>query len=109
MKFIVDTHLPPRLARTLSDLGHRSWHVGEVLSLDAPDRAIWDFARAETCIVITKDSDFLRLSVDNRGEVPVLLLRIGNCSRNRVIEIVCARLPDIVVAFEAGEPIVEVR
>lgn len=109
MNPIVDTHLPPRLARALADCGHPSWHVGDVAALDASDRLIWALAKARGCAIITKDSDFLRLSIDDTGAVPVLLLRMGNCSRNRVIEIVCAQLPAIVAAFDAGEPIVEVR
>ena len=109
MKFIVDTHLPPRLARVLTQCGHPSWHVGELAALDTSDPEIWALAKAEDCAVMTKDSDFLRLSIERGGAVPVLLLRVGNCSRDRIIEIVSARLHEVVAAFEAGEAVIEIR
>lgn len=109
MKFLIDAHLPPRLARALTERGHPSWHSGELGRLDAPDSAVWALARAQACAIISKDSDFLRLSVGSVDPVPLLLLRVGNCSRDRVIAIVCAQLPAIVAAFDAGEAIVEVR
>ena len=109
MKFLVDAQLPPRLARTLTGLGHQSWHVGELGPLDASDSAVWALARANTCAIISKDSDFLRLSVGVADPVPLLLLRVGNCGRDQIIAIVCAKLPAIVAAFAAGETIVELR
>ena len=109
MNFIVDTHLPPRLAKVLTEIGHDSWHVDEIAALDAPDSAIWTIAQARDCAIITKDSDFLRLSLQSGGAVPVPLLRMGNCSRNVVIDAVCRRLLAVVAALTAGEPVVEIR
>lgn len=60
MKFLVDAHLPKRLARLLQQLGHDALHT-----LDLPDQnrssdeTLIQIAEAEECIVITKDSDFV--------------------------------------------------
>lgn len=109
MKFLVDAQLPPRLAQALTGLGHQSWHIGDLGPLDAPDSAVWSLARANACAIISKDSDFLRLSMGTADPVPLLLLRVGNCGRDRVIAIICAQLPAIVAACAAGETIVELR
>jgi predicted nuclease of predicted toxin-antitoxin system len=59
MKFLVDAHLPKRLARLLQQLGYDAIHT-----LDLPeqnrtdDTTIIQIAIASERIVVTKDSDF---------------------------------------------------
>ena len=62
MNFIVDAHLPRRLARRLTELGHASAHVSDWLPSDAPDILIWQFAVEREHIVITKDADYLQFA-----------------------------------------------
>lgn len=60
MNFLIDAHLPRRLAYVLQEYGHAAFHT-----LDLPHRnrtnddEIMQFAERHDCIVTTKDSDFV--------------------------------------------------
>ncbi len=87
MKFLVDAQLPPALARFLASLGEEAIHVLDVGLLDASDSAIWDFALKSDWIIITKDDDFqFRASVTAQPP-KIIWVRVGNCSKQRLIEI----------------------
>lgn len=63
-RFLVDAQLPPALARKLTTLGHTAIHVLDVDLLAASDSEIWDYALADSAVIITKDEDFaIRASV----------------------------------------------
>ena len=87
MKFLVDAQLPPALARFLASLGEEAIHVLDVGLLDASDSAIWDFALKNDWVIITKDDDFqFRASVTPMPP-RIIWVRVGNCSKKRLIEI----------------------
>ena len=41
MRFLVDSQLPPALARWLTAAGHPSEHVADVAMAAAPDQSVW--------------------------------------------------------------------
>ena len=62
MKLLFDQNLAPRLATRLADIFPQSSHVFW-LSLDrAADTVVWEYARAEGFLLVTKDADFSELS-----------------------------------------------
>jgi predicted nuclease of predicted toxin-antitoxin system len=58
MKLLFDQNLSPRLTRLLDDLYPGSLHVREVGLREAEDAAIWEYAKQNGFIAISKDSDF---------------------------------------------------
>ena len=63
MRFLVDENLPRRFANILRDAGH---DVSHVLDLDLggrPDDDLFELARREGFVVVTKDADFSALAV----------------------------------------------
>jgi len=56
--FLVDANLPPLLARWLTQRGHPSRHVIDVLEGSASDADVWNHAAAHDMVIITKDEDF---------------------------------------------------
>ena len=58
MKLLFDQNLSSRLTRLLGDLYPESIHVREVGLREAEDTAIWEYAKQNGFIVISKDSDF---------------------------------------------------
>jgi predicted nuclease of predicted toxin-antitoxin system len=44
------------------------------------DRSIWEFAKAENLVIVSKDSDFHERSVLLGGPPKAIWLRVGNCS-----------------------------
>lgn len=62
MKFWIDAQLPPTLANWLSVTFELEAAALRGLSLrDAQDIAIFEAARAENAVIMTKDSDFIDL------------------------------------------------
>ena len=108
MNFLVDAQLPPALARFLASLGEEAIHVLDVGLLDASDSAIWDFALKDDWIIITKDDDFqFRASVTAQPP-KIIWVRVGNCSKQRLIEIFKVHWDALKCELAAGAILVEI-
>jgi predicted nuclease of predicted toxin-antitoxin system len=110
MTIWIDAQLSPALAawinRTFEDLDARS--VRSLGLRDAADQEIWDAAQAADVVVMTKDSDFLRL-LDRHGPPPkVVWITCGNTSNQRIRDILSQLLPGAVRLLQGGEPLVEI-
>ena len=88
MKLLVDENLPPQLASDLADLFPESAHVGSVGLGSTSDSAIWEYAKTHGFAFLTKDKDFVNLSIARGAPPKVILLQTGNCSTVRIIRIV---------------------
>jgi predicted nuclease of predicted toxin-antitoxin system len=62
VSLLLDENLSPRLVPRLASLFPRLIHVRDVNLSRAPDREIWDWARANGYTVVTADADFVALS-----------------------------------------------
>jgi predicted nuclease of predicted toxin-antitoxin system len=103
LKFIVDTHLPPNLARWLTRQGFDATHPyflpqGERMT----DVEIRQVAIAETRIIVTKDSDFFDYYLLKGVPPKVLLLEFGNIRNQVLLAQFESHLPLIVREFEQG-------
>lgn len=63
MKLLFDENLSPKLSRLVADLFPGSMHVRECGLLGRPDDEIWDYARANSFTLVSKDSDFQQRSL----------------------------------------------
>ena len=84
MKLLVDEKLAPGLAHQLADLFPGSVHVTAVGLGSTPDTAIWEFARENQFTFLTKDKDFVNLSLTIGSPPKVVLLQTGNCSTAQI-------------------------
>jgi len=76
---------------------------------DATDRRIFLAAKREGAVVMTKDSDFIRL-LDELGPPPaVIWVTCGNTSNVRLEEILSRTLADAVALLNSGEKLVEIN
>lgn len=87
MKLLFDQNLSPRLASLLADLFPNSNHVFP-LGLDTiDDSEIWEFAKANDFVLVTKDADFSDLSVLRGFPPKVIWIRRGNCKTSDIEQI----------------------
>ena len=87
VKLLFDQNLSPKLIRRLSDLYPNSDHL-DLLGLGtADDTLVWEQAKDNDFVVVTKDADFADLSVLRGFPPKVVWLRRGNCSTNDIEEI----------------------
>jgi predicted nuclease of predicted toxin-antitoxin system len=80
VKLLFDENLSPRLARLLDDLFPGSSHVHSVGMGVAPDGGIWDYARDNGFVIVTKDVDFYHRALRLGHPPKIVWLRLGNCS-----------------------------
>ena len=95
MKLLFDENLSPKLPRLVADLFPGSLHVRECGLLGRPDEEIWDYARANGFTLVSKDSDFQQRSLLFGHPPKLVWLRLGNCTRPQLRQLITAREKDI--------------
>jgi predicted nuclease of predicted toxin-antitoxin system len=108
MRFLVDTNLPPALARWLAIKGHEADHAALVMGPQADDRAIWARAVETNAIVVTKDSDYVDLAAQ-AGGARVVWVRCGNLKLAAFKDWFEARSQAMDQLLAMGEAVVELR
>jgi len=58
VKLLFDQNLSHKLVRRLADLFPESVHVREVGLKEAGDPLVWEYAKSNGLVVVSKDSDF---------------------------------------------------
>ncbi len=91
MKLLVDNQLPSALARLLSANGFECQHVLDIGLDAASDQIIWEYAKKEDLVIVTKDEDFAQLA-DRQTTIPpqVLWVRLG-VPQSCLTESICRR------------------
>lgn len=87
MKLLFDQNLSPRLPRLLADLYPDSMHVREIGLRDASDAEIWECAKENGFVIVSKDSDFQQRSLLYGHPPKFIWLRVGNCPIKRIEEL----------------------
>lgn len=109
MRFLVDAQLPPALASWLNQHGHAAKAVRELGLRDASDKAIWKFSHEDSCIIVTKDEDFVERTLRSNDGPQILWLRIGNCTNRVLFAWLEPLLPAILRELQTGVRIVEAK
>ena len=78
MRLLFDQNLSRYLKRHLRDLYPDCSHVWHVELNSTPDPVVWEYAKSHSSVLVTKDSDFMRLSVTLGHPPKVIWLRLGN-------------------------------
>ena len=84
MKLLFDQDLSFRLVELLADIFSGSSHVRNVGLRDAEDAEIWEYAKLNDLVIVSKDSDFHERSFYFGFPPKVIWLRIGNCPTSEV-------------------------
>lgn len=80
MKLLFDENLPPALVSAVPTQFAGSAHVHTCQLGSAGDSMVWQFARANGFMIVTKDSDFEQRAVLLGAPPKIIWLRTGNCS-----------------------------
>ena len=109
MKFIIDAQLPVALAKAMCSEGYEAEHVARALQLDAEDTQIWELAKCDNLVIISKDDDFAKRSKQVADPPIIVWVRVGNIRNKALIEWFSKLLPQIVELIEQGEKLIEIR
>jgi predicted nuclease of predicted toxin-antitoxin system len=88
---LLDENLAARIVGAVSDLHPGSVHVSDIGLFRASDLTIWDRARQEGFVIVSKDEDFQRLSIFEGPPPKVIWIRLGNCSTEDIIRLLRER------------------
>jgi predicted nuclease of predicted toxin-antitoxin system len=80
VKLLFDENLSHKLVRALEDLFRDSEHVRNLGLKAADDRLIWEQAKSNDLIIVSKDSDFYQRSLLFGHPPKIIWIRRGNCS-----------------------------
>ncbi len=81
----------------LADIYPQSSHL-DILELDqASDRYVWQYARDNEYIIVTKDADFSDLVILLGFPPKLIWIRVGNCTTSEIEILLRFRYDDIVV------------
>ena len=100
MRLLLDQNLSHRLKAPLASVYRDVAHVRDFSLERADDTSVWDFAKANGFVIVSKDSDFHQRSLVFGHPPKVVWLRLGNCSTTD-IEVVLREQSSIVAAFLA--------
>ncbi|MDB9437613.1 DUF5615 family PIN-like protein [Dolichospermum lemmermannii CS-548] len=84
MKLLFDENLSPKLPLGLNDIFPNSLHVRDVEMKSTIDPIVWDYAKLNDLMIVSKDSDMHDLSLVFGNPPKVIWIRLGNCSTSQV-------------------------
>jgi len=83
VKLLFDQNLSHKLVRQLADLFPKSVHVREAGLKEAGDPLVWEYAKKNGLVVVSKDSDFHQRSFLYGYPPKVVWVRLGNLFNSR--------------------------
>jgi predicted nuclease of predicted toxin-antitoxin system len=109
MTIWVDAHLSPAIATWITTtFGITALALRDLGLRDAEDPEIFEAAKAQGVILMTKDSDFVDLVDRLESPSQIIWLTCGNTSNARLREILSKTLPRALELLRAGEVLVEI-
>jgi predicted nuclease of predicted toxin-antitoxin system len=102
MKLLLDENLSDKIVRRISALYPDSAHVKNLALNNTDDAVIWEYAKRNNFVIVSKDSDFYQRSLLYGHPPKFIYLRIGNSSTSKVAQILRDNF-DTICQFEAGE------
>lgn len=84
MKLLFDENLSPKLVSLLSDIFPDSVHVRDIGLKAADDSVVWEYAKTNNLIIVSKDSDMHQRSFVFGYPPKVIWVGLGNCSTGDV-------------------------
>ncbi len=87
MKLLLDENLSDRIISQIVELYPNSAHVKTLALIQSEDVLIWEYAKTNDFIIVSKDSDFHQRSLLYGHPPKFIYLRIGNCPTTTIVQI----------------------
>jgi predicted nuclease of predicted toxin-antitoxin system len=102
VKFLFDENLSHTLVIRLADLFPNSVHVRQVGLKSAEDLLVWNYAKSNGLIIISKDADMHQRSFLFGPPPKVVWVRLGNCSTSEIEHLLRHHI-DALTLFDTDE------
>ena len=87
MKLLLDENLSDRIVYRIIDLYPDSEHVKTLALTNTDDGIIWEYAKANDFVIVSKDSDFHQRSLLYGHPPKFIYLRSGNSPTSKIVQI----------------------
>lgn len=87
MKLLLDENLSDRIVAQITDLYPNSAQVKTLALIQSEDVLIWEYAKINDFVIVSKDSDFHQRSLLYGHPPKFIYLRIGNCPTSKIVQI----------------------
>jgi predicted nuclease of predicted toxin-antitoxin system len=102
VKLLLDENLSDRIIHRIVDLYPDSEHVKILALTNTDDALIWEYAKANDFVIVSKDSDFHQRSLLYGHPPKFIYLRIGNSPTSKIVQILRDNF-DTIIQFEDSE------
>ena len=102
MKLLLDENLSDRIINKIIDLYPDSAHVKTLALINTDDAIIWEYAKANSFVIVSKDSDFHQRSLLYGHPPKFIFLRIGNNPTSKIVQILTDNFVTI-IQFDSSE------
>ncbi len=102
MKLLLDENLSDQIIYRIVDLYPDSEHVKTLALTNTDDALIWEYAKANDFVIVSKDSDFHQRSLLYGHPPKFIYLRIGNSPTSKIVQILRDNF-DTIIEFEGSE------
>ncbi|MBX9255725.1 DUF5615 family PIN-like protein [Desmonostoc muscorum CCALA 125] len=85
MKLLLDENLSDRIIPQILDLYPNSCHVKALALTNTDDLVIWEYAKANDFVIVSKDSDFHQRSLLYGHPPKFIYIRIGNNPTSKIV------------------------
>ena len=79
MRLLIDHNLSPSLTAILQDIYPDSIHVYAIGLEESDDVVVWEYARTNGLLIVTKDADYLAIGARLGHPPKVVRIGLGNC------------------------------
>jgi predicted nuclease of predicted toxin-antitoxin system len=102
VKLLLDENLSDRIVKQVIDLYPDSQHVKTLSLTNTDDAIIWEYAKANNFVIVSKDADFHQRSLLYGHPPKFIYLRIGNSTTSKIVQILQSNF-DIINQFVNAE------
>jgi len=95
VKLLFDQNLSHKLVPRLADVYPDSVHVRDVGLDESPDDSVWEYAKSNDLVIVSKDSDFHQRSLLDGHPPKIVWLRLGNTTTAAIEQLLRARSREI--------------
>ena len=105
MKLLFDENLSPKFPLLLHNQFPGSVHLRDCGLKGRADQVIWEYARNGGFTLVSKDSDFYQRSLLLGAPPKLVWLRVGNCTRQQLLNLLLKHEKDIRTLESAPESV----
>ena len=102
MKLLLDENLSDRIPHRIIDLYPESEHLKILALTNTDDGIIWEYAKNNDFVIVSKDADFHQRSLVYGHPPKFVYLRIGNSPTSKIVQILRNNF-NTIVQFENSE------